>query len=567
MTISAEFDAPQFDAIIVGSGITGGWAAKELTERGLRVLMIERGRAIEHQADYTNEMTPPWEMPFRGLGDPALNRSDYPVQSKGMHFTEWSRDHFVNDRENPYQTTEKDPFQWRRGYQLGGRSLTWGRQCYRWSDIDFGANKADGYGTDWPIRYADLAPWYDHVESFIGVSGSKEGLEQLPDGIFQPPMALNPVELALKEKMAQKWPDRHLIMGRSANMTQERPGRASCQYRNICARGCSFGAYFSTQSSTLPAARATGRLTVITDALVESLEYDPAAKRITGVRVVATPDRKRTIYRSRLVFLCAGSINSVSVLLRSANDAMPQGLANSSGVLGRFLMDHALSMSVTARVRGFEGHVYFGNRPSSIIIPRFVNVTQKAEGLLRGYSYQGGATRRGWADSINQAGLGAELKAQASQPGDWTMLLGAFAECLPYAHNRVTLDYKNLDPFGLPQTRIDFAYGENEARLLAHARDEAKAMLGLMDVDILAESADPEPGGSAVHEMGGARMGHDPATSVLNAHNQAHDIANLFITDGAAMASSACQNPSLTYMALTARAAAYAAEQVKSGRI
>ena len=556
-----------FDAIVIGSGITGGWAAKELTERGLKVLLLERGPMIEHQVDYKTETIPPWEMPFRGFGDPVINARDYPVQSKGMHFTEWTRQHFVNDRENPYQTTEKDPFQWRRGYQLGGRSLMWGRQCYRWSDLDFGANAADGIGTDWPIRYADVKDWYDHVESFIGVSGSKEGLPQLPDGIFQPAMELNAVETALKAKIEAAYPDRRLIMGRSANMTEAKPGRAPCQYRNICARGCSFGAYFSTQSSTLPAARATGRLTLITDALVESLAYDPVARRVSGVRVIDTKSRKRIAYTAKIVFLCAGSVNSISLLLRSASDDAPAGLANNSGVLGKYFMDHALSLSVLARIPGFENHAYFGNRPSSIIIPRFINVTGKTEGLLRGYSFQGSASRRGWPEAIGTGGIGEALKSRLEQSGEWTMLLGGFAECLPAETNRVSLDRKILDPFGLPQTRIDFAYGENERKLLVHAHQEAKAMLALLNAEILAESVDPAQGGNAVHEMGGARMGKDPASSVLNAHNQAHDIPNLFVTDGAAMASTACQNPSLTYMALTARAAAFAAEQVRAGAI
>ncbi|WP_313807050.1 GMC family oxidoreductase [Sphingobium sp.] len=567
MTQHADSAMADFDAIVVGSGITGGWAAKELTERGLKVLLVERGPLIEHQSGYTNEVTPPWDMPFRGFGDPRLNASDYPVQSKGMHFTEWSRDHFVNDRENPYQTTKDNPFQWRRGYQLGGRSLTWGRQCYRWSDLDFSANAKDGHGVDWPIRYADLKPWYDHVENFIGVSGSLEGLPQLPDGIFQPAMKLNVVEQAFKDRIAATYDDRRLIIGRSSNMTQDKPGRTKCQYRNICARGCSFGGYFSTQSSTLPAARATGRLTLVTDALVESLEYDPARRRVTGVRVIDTKNRAPRVYRSQIVFLCAGSVNSISLLLRSANDAMPRGLANSSGVLGRYFMDHALALSVTAKVPGFEGHAYFGNRPCSLVIPRFINVAGATDGLLRGYSYQGNATRRGWADGIGLPGMGKALKHDVGHAGDWTILLGAFAECLPVASNRVTLDHMNRDPFGLPQTKIEFAYGDNERKLLAHALQEAKAMLALMNAEILSETAEPGPPGGAVHEMGGARMGRDPTTSVLNAHNQTHDIENLFVTDGAAMASSACQNPSLTYMALTARAAAFAANQLKTGAL
>lgn len=555
-----------FDAIVVGSGVTGGWAAKELTERGLKVLMIERGPLIEHQVDYKTEMLAPWELQFRGFGDPKISARDYPIQSKGMYFNEWTANHFVNDKDNPYQTTEKDPFQWRRGYQLGGKSLLWGRQCYRWSDLDFGANARDGHGSDWPIRYKDLAPWYDHVEEFIGVSGSQEGLDQLPDGKFQPPMEMNAVEKALKARIEATYRDRKLIIGRSANMTEDKPGRSKCQYRNICARGCSYGAYFSTQSSTLPAARATGNLTLITDSIVDSIEYDPRARRVTGVRVIDTGTRQRTTYNAKMVFLCAGTINSISVLLRSANDAMPGGLANGSGTLGRYFMDHALTMTVIAKVPGFEAHGYFGNRPNGIIIPRFLNVHGKDSDLLRGYSYQGSAYRTGWSRGVAQAGVGSAFKESLQGPGDWTMLLGAFAETLPRADNRVSLATQT-DSFGIAQSRIDFAYGDNERKLLAHAGHEAKAMVALLNAKIVSYSEEPGLGGTAVHEMGGARMGHDPATSVLNAHNQAHEIANLFVTDGAAMASTACQNPSLTYMALTARAAAFAVDQLKHGAI
>ncbi|PZU60616.1 MAG: GMC family oxidoreductase [Sphingobium sp.] len=557
----------EFDAIVVGSGITGGWAAKELTERGLSVLLVERGPMIEHQQDYTTEMTAPWELDYRGYGDPEMFERDYAVQSKGMYFNEWTYRHFANDRENPYQTTEKDPFQWRRGYQLGGKSLLWGRQCYRWSDLDFGANAADGHGCDWPIRYQDVSPWYDHVEDFIGVSGSTEGLAQLPDGHFQRPMELNAVEHALKAKIEAAYPERKMIIGRSANMTEQNGDRSPCQYRNICARGCSFGAYFSTQSSTLPAARATNRLTLITDSLVESLDYDPATKRVSGIRVLDTKTRARKTYTGKVVFLCAGTINSVSVLLRSASAAQPNGLANGSGTLGRYFMDHALTMSVVAEIPGFLDHGYFGNRPNGIVVPRFYNLDNGERDLLRGYSYQGGAYRRGWARGASTAGVGKDFKAALHGPGEWNMLLGAFAECLPREDNRITLDASKVDPFGIAQTRIDFAYGENDRRLLAKASREAKDMVALLGGKVLSYSEEPGLGGTAVHEMGGARMGKDPATSVLNAHNQSHEIANLFVTDGAAMASSACQNPSLTYMALTARAAAYAAEKVKANAL
>ena len=555
-----------FDAIVVGSGITGGWAAKELTEAGLKVLMIERGREIVH-GQYEREMKAPWELPFRGRGDTERYRRDHPVQMLNRHFTEWTEDHFVSDRENPYAQAEGSAFTWFRSYQLGGKSLTWGRQCYRWSDYDFGANARDGIGTDWPIRYADLAPWYDKVESFIGVSGAKEGLAQLPDGQFQPPLALNAVETKLRETISAQWPERRLTIGRTANLTEGKPeeGRMPCQSRDICNRGCSFGAYFSTQSSTLPAAQKTGRLTVITDAQVEKLDYDPATHRVTGVRWVETKTRARKSATARVVFLNAGAFNSVHLLLNSASEAMPQGLANSSGILGTHIMDHANTLSAAALMPGFEGRTSFGNRPTGVVIPRFRNLDKlDGEGFTRGYSFQGGALQSGWARGKRQAGIGADFKHGLRGPGAWRMVLVAFAESLPRASNRLTLS-KALDPLGVPQLEIQFAHGAQEKAALADAKREASIMLKAAGGQVLFGMDQPGPGGTAIHEMGGARMGHDPKTSVLNRWSQAHDAANLFVTDGAQMSSSACQNPSLTYMALTARAVDYAVGQVKAG--
>ena len=557
-----------FDAIVVGSGITGGWAAKELTEAGLKVLMIERGRAIEH-GDYAREMKAPWELPFRGRGDTERYAREHAVQMLNRHFTEWTEDHFVNDLENPYALGAQSAFTWFRSYQLGGKSLTWGRQCYRWSDYDFGANARDGHGTDWPIRYADIAPWYDKVERFIGVSGAKEGLEALPDGQFQPPFALNAVESAVRERIAAHWPERRLTIGRTANLTEAKPaeGRAQCQARDICNRGCSFGAYFSTQSSTLPAAQATGRLTVITDAQVEKLDYDPATARVTGVRWVDTKTRARKQASARLVFLNAGAFNSVHLLLNSASEAMPNGLANGSGVLGTHIMDHANTLSAAALMPGFEAHTSFGNRPTGVVIPRFRNLDKTdGEGFSRGYSFQGGALQSGWTRGARQAGIGAGLKADLRAPGPWRMVLVAFAESLPRASNRLTLS-KQLDPLGIPQLEIHFAHGEAERAALADAKREAGAMLSAAGGQVLFGSDQPGPGGTAIHEMGGARMGHDPASSVLNKWSQAHQVANLFVTDGAQMASSACQNPSLTYMALTARACDHAVRALREGQI
>ena len=559
-----------FDAIVVGSGITGGWAAKELTQRGLKVLMLERGRNIEHGRDYGTELKSPWELPFRGFGDAKQFAEDYPIWRKKPFLDEWTAGHFVKDREHPYQAGGDQPFLWYRSYQLGGRSLTWGRQSLRMAPHDFEANARDGHGVDWPLRYADLAPWYDKVEEFVGVSGSQEGLPQLPDGRFQPPMGLNAVEKHLKAQIEATHPERRLIIGRTANLTKALDGqaRSPCNYRNVCRRGCSFGAYFSTQSSTLPAARGTGNLTLLTDALVESVEYDRATGRATGVKVRHTRESRSATYSGKLIFLCASTINSVAVLLRSVSETFPSGMANSSGTLGHYLMDHASTLAGRAVFEGFQDRYYFGNRPNSVLIPRFQNLAGASTAdFLRGYQYQGLAVRRGWHRGLNQPGLGQDFKARLRSPGEWAMVLVVFAECLPQARNRITLHPTAKDADGLAQISIDFAYGDNERRMLIHAEKEARSMLESAGGRVTDSQTTPDPGGSSIHECGGARMGRDPRTSVLNAHNQAHDVPNLFVTDGAAMASSGCQNPSLTYMALTARACEFAVEELRTGRL
>ena len=558
----------QFDAIVVGSGISGGWAAKELTEAGLKVLLLERGRDIPHQTGYDTELKTPWEMPFRGVGDADRYRREYPVQMLNRHFTEYTQGHFVNDAENPYATGEGSDFNWFRSYNLGGRSLTWGRQSYRWSDYDFGANKRDGHGTDWPIRYEDLAPWYDKVENFVGIAGAAEGLAQLPDGQFLPAWPLNAVEQAARERIRSKWPERVLTVGRTANLTQPHLGRGQCQARSICARGCSYGAYFSTQSSTLPAAQATGNLTLVTDAVVENVDYDSATGRVTGVRWIDRKDGSRTKASARMIFLNAGSFNSVHLMLNSASEAMPNGLANSSGVLGTHIMDHPSTLSAMAIMPGFENVTTYGNRPTGVVIARYRNMEEMdGAGHTRGYSYQGGALQSGWTRGKREAGVGTEYKNSLQPPGPWRVVLVAFADCVPRASNRLTLDRIRTDPLGIPQLSIDFAFGAEEQAALAQAKADAAEMLTHAGGKVIMGFDRPGPGGSAIHEMGGARMGWDPKTSVLNRWSQAHDIPNLFVTDGAQMSSSACQNPSLTYMALTARAADRAVGLLRSGAI
>ncbi len=557
--------ARDFDAIVVGSGITGGWAAKELSERGLTVLMLERGKPIEHAVDYRGEHVPPWQQRFRGVGDRRRFATEYAVQSDNQDFEDANLSFWANDLEEPYVSDPEGPFHWTRASCLGGRSLVWGRQVYRWSDLDFEANAREGHGIDWPLRYRDLAPWYDHVESFIGVSGQAEGLAHLPDGIFLPPMELNCVELHAKAKIEAAFPGRRLTIGRAAILTREHRGRAACHYCGPCWRGCSTGSYFSTQSSTLPAARATGRLAVETHALVARVLYDPRRRRASGVEVVDTRTGERREVRARLVFLCASTLASARVLLHSRSEHFPDGLANSSGVLGHYLMDHILGPGAIGFVPGFLEHYYQGNRPNGIYIPRFRNLARREPGFVRGYGYQGAALRLGWSRGGFQPGFGRAFKEELRQPGPWLLVLNGFGECLPYRENRVSLDPEKVDAWGIPQLRVRFNWGENERAMAADITAQAVAMLEAAGAVNVIPQEEMYVGGKAIHEMGTARMGSDPRSSVLNAWNQCHDVPNLFVTDGSGMVSSACQNPSLTYMAFTARAAAHATEELTRG--
>lgn len=567
--------APEtFDAIVVGSGITGGWAAKELTERGLKTLMVERGRPVEHQVDYVGENRDPWTMPNRGRVD-AKTFDDHPIQRQCYAFDEHTQQFFNNDRDMPYATPEGRPFSWIRGNQLGGKSLMWARQSYRWSDLDFEANLKDGHGTDWPIRYADLAPWYSHVEKHVGIAGSKEGLAVLPDGEFLPPFEFNAVELALKAKFDAKYAPARMIMGRTANLskpTEEQlaHGRGQCQARSSCERGCSFGAYFSTQSSTLPAAIATGNLRIATNSIVHSVLYDPKTNRATGVRVIDAQTMETREYHARVVLLCASTLGSTAVLLNSTSPAFPTGLANSSGVLGHYLMDHLWASGANGRVEGFEDEYYRGRRPTGPYIPRFRNVVDRHPAFVRGYALAGGASREGWDAAAGHQGIGKAYKAMIRKPGPWRFRLYGQGEMLPRFENKVTLHPTLKDKWGMPQLLIDVTHGDNDRKMREDMADTAAEILeymGLKDVKKFTSTDEEYPPGLAIHEVGSARMGRDPKTSILNGHNQAHDVPNLFVTDGAALASSAWQNPSLTFMALTARACDYAVQEMKAGRI
>ncbi|HEX2717352.1 MAG TPA: GMC family oxidoreductase [Gemmatimonadaceae bacterium] len=556
----------EYDAIVVGSGITGGWAAKELTEKGLRTLVVERGRHVEHGKDYVTEWLPPWELPHRGRGDRELYARDYPIQSKNYAFGETTRHFFVNDREHPYVTAGDREFRWIRGYHLGGRSLLWGRACWRWSDLDFEANLRDGHGVDWPIRYRDLAPWYDHVERFIGVAGENLGIAHLPDQQLLPAWEMNCAERALKAKLEREFPGRHLTMTRVANLTRDHEGRTHCQARNQCARGCSFGAYFSSLSSTLPAARRTGRLTVVTDAIVESVLYDEKRDRAAGVRVIDVKTKQAREYHGRLVFLNASTIGTAQILLNSTSRRFPNGLANSSGEVGHNLMDHLSKAGARGAVPGHDDEYVYGRRPTGTYTPRFRNLRGPDSdklGFLRGYGIQSGASREGWERGMARPGIGEALKATLREPGAWRMTMQGYCECLPRHENHIGLDAERRDEWGIPLVNIHWSWSDNEKALREDMKTQAAEMLEAAGCTNVRTYDDDAPMGFSVHEMGTARMGRDPKTSVLNEWNQAHDVPNLFVTDGACMASNSCVNPSLTYMALTARAVDHAVEELK----
>jgi len=556
-----------FDAIVVGSGITGGWAAKELTEKGLKTLVLEAGRPIVPEQDYV-EHVPEWEMKFRGMGDRRKLAEDQPIQSTCYACDEWSAKFFIKDKEHPYTTDPGKPFRWIRGRQVGGRSITWGRQSYRWSDLDFEANLREGVAVDWPIRYADIAPWYDYVEEFAGISGEALGLAQLPDSKFLPPMDLNCTERFIRQELAKQFGgERVLTIGRAAILTQDHLGRSACHYCGPCERGCITRSYFSSLNATLPAAEKTGRMTLRPFSVVHGISFDSKSRKATGVRVIDSQTRTAIEFRAKVMFLCASTLESVRILFNSSTPEFANGLANSSGELGHNLMDHIMAGGATAIIPGNEDRLEVGRRPNGIYMPRFRNVKSKHPEFLRGYGFQGGGYREGWSRGISQPGFGAEFKKSLSRPGPWRFSFYGFGECLPNHNNYVELDKEKVDAWGIPTLKIHCAWGENELAMRKDMSIAAAEMLAAVGGRDIEPFTGDDPPGLGIHEMGAARMGRDAKTSVLNSFSQAHDVKNLFITDGGAMASSACVNPSLTYMALTARACDYAVRQMKKGEL
>jgi len=556
----------EFDAIVVGTGISGGWAAKELTEKGLKTLVLERGRMIEHITDYPTAYLDPWDMDHGGQPTKEDIKRQYKQHRTG-YTTDRAHSHFfVDDLEHPYNEDKR--FDWMRGYHVGGRSLMWGRQSYRLSEMDFEANAKDGYGVDWPLRYKDIKPWYDYVEQYIGVSGENLGLKQLPDGKFLKPMELNCVEEVLKSSLKTSYTNRLLTIGRTAHITEgtkEGLGRVNCQFRNRCMRGCPYGAYFSSNSSTLPAADKTGNMTLMPNSIVHEIIFDEQSQRATGVRVIDTETKEHYEYKARIIFLCASTVASTSILMQSRSARFPNGMGNDSGELGHNIMDHHLGVGASGSTEDFRDKYYIGRRPNGFYIPRFRNLDNatKVDQFLRGYGYQGGGSRSNWSDQIAELKYGSAFNEALLKPGGWSIGMGGFGEFLPYHENRMYLDYEKTDKWGLPTVTFDAEFKENEYRMREDMKNQAAEMLDVAGFKNISTFDNPGGPGLGIHEMGTARMGKDPSTSVLNKFNQVHSVKNVFVTDGSFMTSSGCQNPSLTYMAFTARAANFAVEELK----
>lgn len=557
-----------FDAIVVGSGISGGWAAKELCQKGLKTLVLERGYDLKHIVGYDTANSAPWELSYQNKTPRDMLARQEKQNRTGYTIKPATNKMFVDDIDHPY--IEEKRFDWMRGYHTGGRSIMWGKQSYRLSKIDLEANERDGIAIPWPVTYDELSPWYDYVEKFAGISGSKEGLDILPDGQFQPPMALTPAELDLKAAVEKKWPGRKVVPGRVAHLTapteeQTALGRAQCMYRNLCSRGCPFGAYFSSQSATLPAAMATGNMTLRPHSIVHSIIFDDKTNKAVGVRLIDELTMETTEYYAKIIFLNASAVASTAILMNSKSSRYPNGM-DDSGSLGRYLMDHHLGVGATGVIEGHLDKVQYGRRPNGFYIPRFRNHSEKAnQSYIRGFGYQGSGMRTGWTRGID--GFGEDFKKQLLSWGPWSIGMGGFGECLPYEDNQISLHPDKKDKWGLPLVVANAEFKENEINMRLDMRADAVEMLEAMGAKNISSHNNTPSIGLGIHEMGTARMGGSPKNSVLNKFNQVWGATNVFCTDGAAMTSASCQNPSLTYMALTARAADYAVSEMKKGNL
>lgn len=559
-----------YDAIVIGTGISGGWAAKELCENGLKTLVLERGRMVRHVTDYPTMNMESWDFKHRYESTPEEQERQFKQARTGYTTRKDWAHWFVDDLKHPYEETKR--FDWMRGYQVGGRSIVWGRHSYRLSEMDFEANLKDGHGVDWPIRYKDIEPWYDKVEDYIGVCGQNIGSDQVPDGKLTEPMPFNCVEEDFANRVNERMPDRVVTHARIAHITGDKQhiGRGKCQFRNRCMRGCPFGGYFSSNASTLPAAERTGNMTLRPNSIVYEIVYDDQLGKASGVRLIDAETKEKHFFKADIIFCCASAIASASILMQSTSKRFPNGLGNDSGELGHNVMDHHLGVGATAVVNEHSEDYYKGRKPAGFYIPRFQNISKdsKKDSYIRGFGFQGAASRSNWTRAISEMSFGKELKEELIKPGPWTIGMQGFGECLPYHENKMTLNYDKLDEWGLPTVVFDVEFKENEKQMRKDMMEQAVAMLktaGFENVKGYDDSNEFFPG-LGIHEMGTARMGRDPETSVLNEYNQIHSVTNVYVTDGACMTSSACQNPSLTYMALTARAANHAAKTFKNSR-
>ncbi|MGA0557024.1 GMC oxidoreductase [Larkinella sp. VNQ87] len=558
-----------YDAIVVGSGISGGWAAKELCEKGLKTLVLERGRMVKHVTDYPTAMANPWDLPHRNRMPDAFETAN-PIATKCYALDEATQQYFVKDADHPY--IQEKPFDWIRGYQVGGKSLIWARQTQRWSDYEFQAPARDGFAVDWPIRYADLAPWYSHVEKFVGISGNKDGIDTLPDGEFLPPFELNCVEKHIQQAVKKSYTDRHVIIGRCAHLTKPQPihlqqGRGPCQARHLCYRGCPFGGYFSSNSATLPWAAKTGKLTIRPDSVVHSIIYDEKKGKATGVRVIDANTKQSVEYFAKIIFVNAACLNSNLVLLNSTSSRFPNGLGNDNGLLGRYVAFHNYRGYLTASFEGYKDQYFYGRRPTTAFMPSFRNVKKQETDFQRGYMVAFSASRAGWGRGLGQEGFGSEFKESLLTPGDWSVYMMMQGETVPKYENHVRLSPDQKDPYGIPQLITSIGYDDNDEKVIQDFLVQGAEILEKSGCKKIASYDDKRNPGLDIHEMGGVRMGHDPKTSLLNKWNQFHTVKNVFVTDGACMTSVGNQNPSITFMALTARAANYAAAELKKGKL